>query len=217
MQQTRLTLTDINAKYRIERWLGRVAESEGTIQREDVCFLMVQIRHLIETSKANENYRVAAFYADWTVHTALDRSIVCFEVLRDVTRAISENFSTTKPNFTNEVSSLIGFPQLRTELIALFHENGLPTTIFEKAENWNIFFNYLLWHVAGQPIAFPATPTGRAKAIRDEMLANSRPHNVTVEKLAIVDFQGSPHWCLEISGDRKLRMMGAVDVGTPTP
>ncbi len=84
----------------------------------------------------------------------------------------------------------------------------------EYYENWKGFVSFLLWHLAGQPIGFPPEPKGRAKAIRDEMLATERPHNIAVEALAIVDQEGvPPHWLLQLSGDKTIRMMGAADIG----
>src|SRR5262245_34197506 len=38
----------MNARYRIEHWYERLGQPGGTMTREDVCFLMVQTRHLIE-------------------------------------------------------------------------------------------------------------------------------------------------------------------------
>jgi hypothetical protein len=200
------------ARYRIEEWFRRLQLSGEKMNREDVCFVMVQARHLIETADHPENYRVAAFYADWTVHSALDRSPVCFEVLRDITRLLAENFNPTRPDFTREVSRIVGFPQLRSELADLFRNTGLPTIIFDYQENWRDFLGFLTWFLAGQPIAFPAKPTGRAKQIRDEMLALERPNNVSVEELALVDHEGVVHWQLQVSGDKKLTVIGQMEI-----
>jgi hypothetical protein len=203
----------MNARYRIEHWFERLGQPGETMKREDVCFVMVQARHLIEASAAPERYRVVDFYADWTVHTALDRSAVCFEALRDITRVIAENMAPTSPDLTTQISRIIGFPQLRAELMALFRENNLPVTVFEFWENWNGFAMFLLWHLAGQPIGFPADPKGAARRIRDEMLAIPRPHDIAVEALAIVNHEGRPHWCLHVSGEKTFTMMGLVDIG----
>jgi hypothetical protein len=201
----------MNASYRIKQWFERLHQPGGKMTREDVCFLMVQTRHLIEASATPENYRVAAFYADWTVHTALDRSPVCFEVLRDITGVIAANMNPTSAEMPSQISRIIGFPQLRAELMTLFRENGLPVTVFEYYENWKGFGMFLLWHIAGQPIGWPADSRGRAKAIREEMLALSRPHNIAVEALAIVDCEGKYHWMLQLSGDKTFAMIGGFD------
>jgi hypothetical protein len=168
----------MNARYRIEHWFERLAQPGGQMKREDVCFLMVQARHLIEASGTPERYPVVNFYADWSVHTALDRSPVCFEALRDITRAIAENMAPTSPDLTSQISRIIGFPKLRRELMALFLANNLSVVVFEFYENWKGFVMFLRWHLAGQPIGFPVKPTGAARRIREEMLALQRPHNV---------------------------------------
>lgn len=202
----------MNARYRIEEWFHRLEQPGERMNREDVCFLMVQARHLIEAAGTPERYRVAAFYADWTVHSALDRSHVCFEVLRDITRVLAENFTPTRPDITREVSRIIGFPQLRSELMNLFRDNRLPIILFDYRENWSSFVMFLLWFLAGQPIGFPENPTGRAKKIRDEILALQRPHNISVEALAVVNHEGIYHWLLAVSGDKEIRMMGPVEI-----
>jgi hypothetical protein len=202
----------MNAQYRIEEWFHSTEEANGRMEREDICFLMVQIRHLIEAASTPEDYRVAAFYADWTVHSALDRSPVCFDVLRDITRTLAENFNPTRTDITREISRIIGFPQLRSELMKLFRDNGLPTILFDYRENWNSFVTFLLWFLAGQRIRFPQNPTGKAKKIRDETLALRRPNNILVEELVIVHGEGVYRWLLEVSGDKKIRMMGQVEI-----
>ncbi|HSA98452.1 MAG TPA: hypothetical protein VLF17_05180 [Candidatus Nitrosotenuis sp.] len=182
------------------------------MNREDVCFLMVQVRHLIEVADRPERYRVASFYADWTVHSVLDRSPVCFEVLRDITRVLAENFNPTKPDITREVSRIIGFPQLRSELLVLFRDNDLPTILFDYRENWRSFVTFLLWFLVGQPIGFPERPTDRSKKIRDEMLSLQRPYNISVEALAIVNHEGVYHWILAVSGEKDVKMVGQIEI-----
>ncbi len=202
----------MNARYRIEEWFHRLEQSDARMNREDVCFLMVQARHLIETADAPERYYVAAFYADWIVHSTLDRSIVCFEVLRDITRVLAENFNPTRTDITREISRIIGFPRLRSELMNLFHDNGLPIILFDYRENWRDFVMFLLWFLNGQQIGFPKNPKGPAKKIRDEMLALQRPHNISVEALAVVNHEDVYYWQLRVSGNKKFTMMGQVEI-----
>ena len=182
--------------------------------REDACFLMVQVRHLIEGSETPDNYRVAEFYATWTVHTELDRSIVCLEILRDITCVLAANFNPTSPDLTSQISQVIGFPRLRSELVKLFIENKLPLVIFEHWENWKNFVGFLIWHVIGQPIGFPERLTGRAKTIHAEMMALPRPSNIAVDKLMIIAHADTPHWFLQLSGDKTVNMMGLLDIGS---
>lgn len=203
----------MNARYRIEEWFHRVEQSGERMNREDVCFLMVQARHLIEGASTPEKYRVAAFYADWIVHSALDRSPVCFEVLRDITRVLAENFKPTRPDITREISRIIGFPLLRSELTNLFRDNELPIIIFDYRENWSSFVMFLLWFLADQTISFPENPTGRAKKIRDEIQMLQKPHNISAEALTVVvNHEGVYHWLLAVSGDKKFSIIGQVEI-----
>jgi hypothetical protein len=202
----------MNARYRIDEWFHKLEQTGKQMQREDVCFLMVQARHLIEKTSSNERYRLVTFYADWTVHPALDRSSVCFEVLRDITKILAENFNQTKPDITREISTVIGFPKLRSELTNLFRDNNLPIILFEYLENWKGFVIFLLWFIAGQPIRFPTNLKGRAKDVKEEMLKLQRPHNIAVETLAVVEYRGAYHWKIEISGDKEITIIGQVEI-----
>jgi hypothetical protein len=202
----------MNARYRIKEWFHRLEQSNGRMNREDICFLMVQTRHLIETTDAPERYYVASFYADWIVHSTLDRSIVCFEVLRDITRVLAENFNPTRTDITREISRIIGFPRLRSELIDLFRDNGLSIIVFDYYENWRDFVAFLLWFLNGQLIGFPKNPKGQAKKIRDEMLTFQRPHNISVEALSIVNHEGIYYWQLRVSGNKEFTMLGQVEI-----
>jgi hypothetical protein len=205
----------MNARHRIQEWFHRLEQPGEQMKREDVCFLMAQARHLVERDSAPERYRLISFYADWTVHSALDRSIVCCEVLRDITRVLAENFEKTRPDISKCISQVIGFPRLRSELLNLFRANGLPIVLFEYLENWNGFVAFLLWHLAGTPISFPGDPQGRAKEIREEMLGLQRPHSIVVEALAVVNHHGVPSWLLEVSGEKQIKMVFRVDLAEP--
>jgi len=182
------------------------------MNREDVSSIMVHSRLLIESADNPDDYRVARFYVDWTVHTALHRSIAGCEVLRDITRALAENVNPTRPDITREVSRIIGLPRLRSELMELFRNNGLPQALFAYQQNWADFVAFLTWFLAEQPIKWPDKPRGRASEIQAEMLALDRPHNLSVEALALVDWGGVCHWQLQVAGDKEYTMMGPLEI-----
>lgn len=202
----------MSARYRLEQWFKKFDEPDGRMTREDVCFLMVQSRHLIETSGTPDKYRVTAFYADWTVHTALDRSPLCFEMLRDIAGVLAVNMGPTSAELPSLISRVIGLPQLRAELMTLFRSNELPVALFEYYQNWKAFTMFLLWHVGGQPIGWPGEPGKRARAIRNEMLALVQSHSFAVEGLNVVIHEEKYHWVLQVSQtDKVFSIVGGVD------
>ena len=203
----------MRARDRIDSWFQRL-NATASMAREDVCFLMVQSRHLIEVSGDAAAYRTVSFYADWVVHSALDRSPVCLEVLRDITAVIAANFNPTG-NVTAEVSSVIGLPRLRAELTRLFQGNDLPIVIFRFRENWKGFVAALLWFIEGQPIGFPEPLRGKAKEIHAEMLALPRPRDFYVETLAVVTHNNAYHWLLQLGGEKAFSMMGQMELAEP--
>jgi len=204
----------VYARDRIEQWLGEVQARDGLMNREDVCFLMVQTRHLMEMAGSKNAHTVANFYANWVVHPAIDASSVGYEILRELTRVLCENFTSTQADVGAKTSRVIGLPALRSELTDLFTLNGLPTDIFDYLANWRDFVASLLWLVRDQPIRFPSEPKRRTK-VRDEATRLPRPHDILVEALAIVDFEGAPYWSLTVSGDKGITVMGAVEIGEP--
>ena len=202
----------MEARNRIEEWFHRLEQPGERMKREDVSFIMVQVRHLIEKSKTPEKYLIANFYADWTVHTMLDRSIVCFEILKDITKVISDNFNKEKVDINREISKIIGLPKLRLELMNLFRNNKLPVILFEYLVNWQNFVMFLLWFIEGQVIKFPVNHSNKSNKIRNEMIAIKRPHNIAVESLTIINYQGVYHWLLDVSGEKKIKMLGQVEM-----
>jgi len=191
---------------RIKNWLDRVSQLDGVMEREDMCFLMVQARHLLEESPKREEYKVVEFYSDWMVHTKLDRSEVSMSILRDITKVIVKNWNPTSGNTVNEVSQVIGMFKLRTELIKLFKEYSLPTAIFEIEENWKNLAGFLAYFLVNKPVSFPQeNPIKKTKLrmIWEEMIAFKKPANFWIENLVIISVDDIPHWCVELGGDKR--------------
>ena len=191
---------------RIKNWLDRVSQPDGVMEREDMCFLMVQARHLLEESPKREEYKVVEFYSDWMVHTKLDRSEVSMSILRDITKVIVKNWNPTSGNTVNEVSQVIGMFKLRTELIKLFKEYSLPTAIFEIEENWKNLAGFLAYFLVNKPVSFPQEnpiKKTRLRMIWEEMIAFKKPANFWIENLVIISVDDIPRWCVELGGDKR--------------
>ncbi len=191
---------------RIKNWLDRVSQNGDYMEREDICFLMVQARHLLEENSLREEYKVIEFYCDWMVHSKLDRSEVSVLILRDITKVIAKNWNPTSGYIVNEVSKVIGLFKLRTELIKLFKKYNLPTTIFEIEENWKNLVGSLTYFLANKPVSFPQeNPIKKTKLrmIWKEMIAFEKPANFWIENLAIISINDIPHWCVELGGDKR--------------
>lgn len=204
------------AAKRLSSWFDNVQQRNGSLSREDVCFIMVQSRHLIEISGDKGKFRIASFYADWVVHSALDRSPVCFEMLKDLTERLAANFSPTSPDLTTQISAVIGFPKLRAEMKELFTSNNLSTAIFDYRENWKNFVSFLLWHILDNVITWSNPLRGQGKVIRANAQKLTRPRNIMVESLTIADWEGALHWVLKLSGDKDdVHVMGQIEIAEP--
>lgn len=189
---------------RIKKWLERVSKN-SYMEREDICFLMVQARHLIENSKRNK-YPTVEFYSDWMVHTKLDRSEVSLLVLQNITKVISENWSRPDQNIVDEVSKVIGLSNLRSELVILFQENELPVELFSIYKNWEDIVGLLIYFLINKPLIFPEEEKVRSKGLKKiirEILNLEKPANFWIENLTMIAIKDVPHWCLELGGDKR--------------
>ena len=209
----------MNAVARIKAYFHELKASYGGLRREDICFLMVQARHLIELSPTPERYPVTAFYTNWVVHTSLDRSRICLSILRDVTGTLAVNFNRTRVDISRLISEIIGFPLLRAELIEIFQASSLSTVLFDTRGNWQIFVRSLLWLIADQPISWPTPLTAPARALRSEMDATERPYNITVEKLMIENREDVFHWVVNVASEKgDVKLVGQVEIAeSPDP
>lgn len=200
----------MTAKDHIENWLQRLSEQNGDMDREDICFLMVQARHLIENHPGKAKYRTVEFYSDWIVHTHLDRSERCLSILRDITKVISENWGKTDKDIIEEVSRVIGLSNLRLELIELFKENSLPVDLFTIFDNWKGVASLLTYFLLDKPLIFPDEAKIRHKGLKkiiQETLDLKKPANFWIESISIIGTD-SPYWCLQLEGDKRVKLTG---------
>lgn len=203
----------MTTKDRIQKWLHKVGERDSIMEQEDACFLMIQVRHLIEESANPNQYQLAKFYGDWVAHTKLDKSKMGGEILRDITKVFSENWGITKKDITIEISNVIGLSILRSQLIEVFNANGLPVQIFDIPENWRNVAGLIGSFLIDKPILFPKNNEISRHAslhkIHKQMMAIQKPANFWVESLKIVeDKEGYPHWYVQLGGDKSVSIMG---------
>jgi len=159
--------------------------------------MFVQARHLTEASGGREAFPIVSFVADWMVHSKIDRSRVGTGTLLALTRALANNWHGAIEDIPKAISSVIGFPALRAELIALFKLYDLPTLLFDHRANWRNVYQFLTWFLRGQPVVLQATG-----AVQEELASFSRPEEIVVQSLEVVDHEGAIHWLLSVSSSK---------------
>lgn len=187
----------------IQEWLNRISERGDYIEKQDIVFLMVQARHLIEVCPDISQYRTVEFYSDWIVHSKLDRpSEIRLIIFRDVTNTLSEHWKSDAGALPYKISKIIGFSVLKKELINLFQVNGLNIELFSNHENWKTIVGTLVYFLQNKPIVFPHDSKGKFLAPTREIIALEKPADFWIKNLSIVGINDRPHWCFELGGEK---------------
>lgn len=136
------------------------------MEKEDVVFLMVQVRHLIEGKHNISDYRVTELYCNWMVHTALFSSDGDLLIIKELTNALVRGW-TKSEKLVQETSNVFGLSNLRTELTKLFYEHSIPTILFDDYENWKNLAGFLIYYLRGKPIHLPSKENIKKQRLLD--------------------------------------------------
>jgi len=192
----------MTARDHIKDWLDVVAQ-HGHLEKQDIVFLMVQARHLIENHPDISKYRTIEFYSDWIVHTKLDRpSSMRLAVFRDITNALSKHWQADSGSLPGAISKIIGLGNLRNELVSIFQENELNTELFINYENWKTIAGALTYFLQNKLLVFPLENKGKFKAFVKEIMTLQKPADFWIKNLSIVGINDRPHWCFELGGEK---------------
>jgi hypothetical protein len=197
-----MSTKNVTTAQNIKDWIDRAVESG--IEREDVVFLMVEIRHLMEGQSDISDYRVTELYCDWMVHTNLYTSDGGLIIIKELTRTLVKNWSERNENLVHEMSQIFGLSSLRTELIKLFDKYSIPTVIFSENENWKNVVGFLTYYLRGKPINLPSQGSvkkQRLKKLIGEIERIKKPVDFYIKKVSIVG-KDSPFWCIELGGEK---------------
>src|SRR3989344_1730859 len=193
----------MTTKDHIKEWFSRVSERGGYIEKQDIIFLMVQARHLIENHPDISKYKTIEFYSDWIVHTKLDRpSDMRLAIFRDITNALSKYWKSDARALHGEISKIIGLNSLRKELASLFQENDLNMELFSNHENWKTIAGALTYFLQNKPLVFPLENKGKFKTSIKAIMTIEKPADFWIKNLSIIGINDRPHWCFELGGEK---------------
>ncbi|MBU0569172.1 hypothetical protein KKB40_00130 [Patescibacteria group bacterium] len=192
----------MNAKNHIQDWLNVVSQ-RGHLEKQDIVFLMVQARHLIENCPNASKYETIGFYSDWIVHTKLDRpSKIRLAIFRNITNTLSKHWKSNSGALPPEISKIISLSNLRAELISIFQQNKLDTELFSNDENWKTIVGALTYFLQNKLLVFPIKNIGKLQTIIKEIINIKKPADFWVKNLSIIGIDDRPHWCLELGGEK---------------
>lgn len=208
-----MSIQNVTSVQNIRDWIDRAAENG--MEREDIIFLMVEIRHLIEDQHDISEYRATELYCNWMVHTNLFSSDGGLIIIRELTRTLAKNWSEHNESLVHEVSKVFGLSSLRTELIKLFNKHSISIVIFNENENWENIVGFLTYFLRGKPINLPrkgSVKKQRLKELIGEIKNIKKPADFYIKKVSIVGTD-SPFWCIELGGEKNTtKIAGALSI-----
>lgn len=196
----------------IKDWVDR-ALKKG-MEREDIIFLIVQVRHLIEGKHNISDYRAAELYCNWIVHTNLYSSDGGLFIIRDLMKVLANNWSKTKETVAEEISKVFGLSNLRLELTKLFKDHSIPTIIFSEDDNWKNMVGFLIYYLRGKPIHFPNGSKVKKQHLKDliyEIKNIEKPVDFYIKNVLIVGNK-TPLWCIELGGGKNTRILSPIEI-----
>lgn len=127
---------------------GRI--DAGITCEEDLLFLLVKMRKLLERKELKRDYPVLLFYCDWSVHAVMDR-----HGARDMVRRVDElidRYLDGNRDTLREVAALLSLDGLRSEIRRFCGQFGLPPYVVTDDDTWNRFRELFVRNISDCPL-----------------------------------------------------------------
>jgi hypothetical protein len=122
----------------------------GIATEEDVIYLMVKIRKLLERKNLKAEYPVLLFYCDWSLHASMDRGGA-----REMLRLVDGYLSGRRPRAVSELTRLLGLPILRSEMCRFLANFGVSDQVIRDEEAWLNFREKFVANIADCALVAP--------------------------------------------------------------
>ncbi len=125
-------------------------------EEQNVVYLLVETRKLIEKNGSKGKYPILRFYCNWALHPCKSRdNQAMLEIIEKIEKSITSGprFQKTRNFLLDDESPLkfISLEELEKEMEKFFDGKDLPKTIFQGS-NWSNFRDSLIHILANQPI-----------------------------------------------------------------
>jgi hypothetical protein len=127
---------------------GRI--DAGVTCEEDLLFLLVKMRKLLERKELKRDYPALLFYCDWSVHAVMDRQ-GAKDMLRQVDELIDRYLDGNRDTL-REVAALLSLAGLRTEIRRFCGHFGLPPYVVAYDDTWNRFRELFVRNISDCPL-----------------------------------------------------------------
>jgi hypothetical protein len=122
---------------------------------QQVVYMLVQIRKLLESQNLKKTFPVLVLYADWVVHAKLTRSSVAREIIEAfeewcirIANGQHLTLQDAAYRYLNEIA-------LRAEMRSFLEFSELPVEICTDAQRWGEFRSALVSTIEGIPLEAP--------------------------------------------------------------
>jgi len=208
----------VSALQKVQKLLSQF-EAKKSVSPSEQQYLMNNIRQIIESKGGyKRKYSTINFYCNWTMHTALNTSDQCFQMLEEIQnvllqsteKGLTESENKERTNlFIKKASEIFSIDSLRNEFGDLFVQLKLPAFLF-SSDNWMNFVRTLLYEINEKPICYPENVAdetqskthSRAKKSYLRQLEKAKKHNMTpidrfiVREIAIILEKDIYYWCI---------------------
>lgn len=177
------------------------------LSTSDMINFMSQVRILIEENNFQSKYKFLNLYCNWTLHSKISGSIVCYKILEQLTDILLLQEATNKTIIHREISNIISIPGLRKNFIDLFNEFNLPVTMFTNRAIWKNTFGMIAFILFDRSLEFPPMKEilrkPKIKAIYDSIQNKSKGTFLAVRRFSFfVPDRKILHWKIEATKER---------------
>lgn len=128
--------------------------NKSPLSRSDIVSILAQIRILLESHNLQSKYQALNLYCNWTFHSKISGSIVCYKILEQLTDILLR-YDAGEPELIARVTDVLLIPELRDEFIKFCNHFKLPSIHFSEQNNWKGIFGLIIYNLIDRPLEFP--------------------------------------------------------------
>ncbi len=109
---------------------------------------------MLESHNLQSKYQALNLYCNWTFHSKISGSIVCYKILEQLTDILLR-YDAGEPELIARVTDVLLIPELRDEFIKFCNHFKLPSIHFSEQNNWKGIFGLIIYNLIDRPLEFP--------------------------------------------------------------
>lgn len=118
----------------------------GVACEEDLLFLLVKMRKLLERKKLEEDFPVLLFYCDWSVHATMDRQRA--KQMLQLVDELIDRHRNGNTDALRETALLLSLAGLRVEIAKFCKKFDLPLYLISDEDAWDRFRRFFVENIS---------------------------------------------------------------------